>query len=89
VERVVLNALATYAGLASGFNPSAFVGFFGIVFGAATDAKQRPGFPPNPPTPSQSVALSGVAQQKAILPFARFFSLIAMWAPLQMIRSLR
>src|SRR5205809_4883253 len=37
----------------------------------------------NPPTPSQSVALSGVAQQIASLPYARFFSWIAM-CPLSM-----
>jgi hypothetical protein len=28
----------------------AFGDWFGIVFGAVTDAKQRPGFPPDPPS---------------------------------------
>jgi hypothetical protein len=85
VERVVLNALAAYAALAAGFNPSAFGGFFGIVFRHGESSIGEA----DPPTPSQSGALSGVAQQKASLPLVRFFSLIAMWPPLQMIRSLR
>jgi len=47
VERVVLNALAKQDGFAAGY--PRLRRFTTIVFGAATDAKQRPGFPPDPP----------------------------------------
>jgi hypothetical protein len=47
VESVVLNALAEESGF--GVGSCAFGDLFGIVFGAVTDAKQRPGFPPDPP----------------------------------------
>jgi hypothetical protein len=53
VERVVLNVLANERGFAAGYLrlrrlPS-------IVFGAVTDAKQRPGFPPDPPLAATNI----------------------------------
>jgi hypothetical protein len=47
VERVVLNALQKTAALRPDI--CAFGDQTPIVFGAVTDAKQRPGFPPDPP----------------------------------------
>src|SRR5436190_17122870 len=47
VERVVLNALKIVRLRRLIFAPSAIS--LGIVFGAVTDAKQRPGFPADPP----------------------------------------
>jgi hypothetical protein len=47
VERVILNALQKTAALPP--DTCAFGDQTSIVFGAVTDAKQRPGFPPDPP----------------------------------------
>jgi hypothetical protein len=47
VERVVLNALTECAASRPDIAPTAIAN---IVFGAVTDAKQRPGFPADPPT---------------------------------------
>jgi len=55
VERVVLNALVNGSPKAFEADVCAFGDWPGIVFGAATDAKQRPGFPPDPPSPKELV----------------------------------
>ena len=48
--RRLLNALVPHVrdGFAAGY--LRLRRWFGIVFGAVTDAKQRPGFPPDPPS---------------------------------------